>query len=522
MFRLTTAPVSRAVTAALAAAAVVVLLGGAGSHGAAPRFFHDDPLTREPDTQDASRVKPWDIDLAIDLATNLFSRPGDAAPDVRAQNVNTIDEVPDSSWFTNRIGTRPLSLEEAVRGPLRSNGPSPDGWTVTHAKEAGFSPGFTMRDGDGETWFVSFDPRGFPEAATGAVVVASKIFWALGYYQVENQLITVRPDRLGISGRATFRPPSGKRRPLRRSDLDAVFAKAHRSADGTYRAVAGRAIPGKVLGGFRYFGTRPDDPNDLVPHEHRRELRALKVFGAWTNLVDMKAGNTLDTLIEVDGRRVVRHYLQDVGSTFGSSAIGARDYDEGYDYLYQGRPLLKRAILFGLPLPVWATVPYPDERVVGRFEAKVFDPAAWKPRAPTAAFLRARADDTFWAARRVAAFPDAMIQAIARTGEFSDPRAAEALAAVLIARRDKIVQAYLPAVNPIVDVALSPDGALTFTNAAVDAGVAPAPSSYAVDWARFDNATGESTPLGRRTVVTAPHATAPARLPTEPGAYVKV
>ena len=73
--------------------------------------------------------------------------------------------------------------------------------------------------------------------------------------------------------------------------------RARRSATPTarYRAVAGRALPGTVLGGFRYHGTRPDDPNDVVPHEHRRELRALKVFGAWTNLVDMKAGNTLDT-----------------------------------------------------------------------------------------------------------------------------------------------------------------------------------------------------------------------------------
>ena len=167
-------------------------------------------------------------------------------------------------------------------------------------------------------------------------------------------------------------------------------------------------------------------------------------------------------------------------------------------------------------------MPYPDEEVIGRFEGKVFDPERWKPRAPTAAFLRARPDDAFWAARRVAAFPDEMIYAITRTGEFSDPLAAAALAKVLVQRRDAIARTYLPAVNPIVDVALSPDGALTFANAAVDAKVAPAPSSYAVEWARFDNATGESTPLGQRTVVTAPRAAAPAGLPTEPGAYVRV
>ena len=158
-----------------------------------------------------------------------------------------------------------------------------------------------MQDSKGTTWFVSFDARGYPEAATGALLVANKIFWTLGYWQVENYLITVRPDQLVIADTATIRPPSNIVRRMKASDLEDVLRRAHRNADGTYRAVAARAVPGKPLGGFRYHGTRPDDPNDVVPHEHRRELRALKVFGAWTNLVDMKAGNTLDVLV-TDGR----------------------------------------------------------------------------------------------------------------------------------------------------------------------------------------------------------------------------
>ena len=512
----------RATLAAVLAGAGLALATVAVPSGAGQKFYPDDPLWKEPETQDASKVEAWDIDLAVDLATNLFGRPGDPTPDVRARNVNTVDEVPDSSWFTNRIGHRAVSIDEVVRGPVETRGPDGrEGWLVTHAKETGMSPGFTIRDGAGETWFVQFDAAGFPELATGSVVVASKIFWALGYFQVEYHLVSVRPDQLRLDPEATFKPPSGSRRRIRQRDIVAVLARAHRNPDGSYRAVAGRAIPGKLLGGFRYYGTRPDDPNDVVPHEHRRELRALKVFGAWTNLVDMKAGNTLDTLVDVDGRGVVRHYLQDVGSTFGSSAIGNRDWDEGYDYLYQGKPLLVRAVFFGLPLPAWATVRYPDVAAIGRFEGEAFDPRAWKPRAPTAAFLRARDDDTFWAARRVAAFADPMLHAITRTGGFSDPRASTALAEVLIRRRDAIARAYLPAVNPVVDVALTAGGGLTFRNAAVDAGVAEAPEGYAIEWARFDNATGESTPLGGPTTATGLRAPAPA-LPAEPGAFVRV
>ena len=52
------------------------------------------------------------------------------------------------------------------------------------------------------------------------------------------------------------------------SDLEDVLRRAHRSADGTYRAIAARAVPGTPLGGFRYYGTRPDDP------ERRRAARA--------------------------------------------------------------------------------------------------------------------------------------------------------------------------------------------------------------------------------------------------------
>jgi hypothetical protein len=94
--------------------------------GAERRFFDDDPLTREPETQDASKVNEWEIDLIIDLATNLVGRPGDSTPNVRARNINTIDEVPDSNWFTNRLLTRPVTPDEISRGPLTGSGPARD------------------------------------------------------------------------------------------------------------------------------------------------------------------------------------------------------------------------------------------------------------------------------------------------------------------------------------------------------------------------------------------------------------
>ena len=350
------------------------LVATAGPSGAGRRFFDDDPLQREPDTQDASKVQEWEIDLVIDLAMNLFGRPGDPTPNVRAQNVNTIDEVPDSSWFTNRILARPVTVDELSKGPLVGDGPAAGKWNVVSPKLAGFAPGFTMRDSRNELWFVSFDAAGHPEAATGAIAVANRIFWALGYWQVENHLVSIAPEQLVIAETATVTPVSGRKRPMRPSDLDVVLRRAHRSENGSYRAIAARAVSGRPVGGFRYYGTRPDDPNDIVPHEHRRELRALNVFGAWTNLVDMKAGNTLDSVVVDGGRSVVRHYLQDVGSTFGTGANGPREYDEGWEFLFEGSPTAKRLASLGFWIPPWQTVRYVDNRAIGRFEGEEFDP----------------------------------------------------------------------------------------------------------------------------------------------------
>jgi hypothetical protein len=499
----------------IAAAALAVV------HTADPKFFSDDPIAREPETADASGAKPWDIDLFYDLSYNLFVTPKHVPSNTRAQNLNTIDEVPDSSWFTNRVGSRALTADEIVRGPVVNPAPVSSRWTITREKTSGDAPGFTAQDASGQTWFVSFDAPANPQGATGAVVVATKIYWALGYNQIEYFVTQMHPEAIGIAPDATRRRPSGERTPMTQADVREVLDRADRGPDGSYRAAAGRLLSGNVLGGFKYHGTRPDDPNDIVAHEHRRELRALRVFGAWTNLTDMKAGNTLDTLITEGGRGVVRHYLQDVGSTFGVGANGPHEWNEGHEYVYQGGPTRRRLFSFGLALSPWQTADYEKHDAVGRFEGDSFDPEKWKPRTPTVAYLEMRDDDAFWAARRVMAFSDELIRAVVKTGQYSDPKAEQYLADVLIKRRDKIGRTYLPKINPIVNPALDAAGQLTFGNAAVQAGFAKAPASYKATWFNFDNATGEATRVSQ-TDSALERMQAPAQLRTTPGSYVKV
>ena len=160
---------------------------------------------------------------------------------------------------------------------------------------------------------------------------------------------------------------------------------------------------------MRFDGTRPDDPNDIVPHEDRRELRGYGVFAAWLNHVDAKAINSLDTLVTENGRSFVRHHIIDFGSALGSGGVGPADYWEGAEYL---DPAAR-----GREADAWRSASTSRSgarrrstkrrRSAGcRCTTPDFNPDQWKPRVPNQAFLHARADDKFWAARKLVAHHD--------------------------------------------------------------------------------------------------------------------
>ena len=287
---------------ATAAAVVIGALGfTAAARATSAKFFDDDPIWVERDTQDASGMKPMEVSLFVDLTSNAFRRADVQAP-VRAQNLNSIEEVPDSSWYTNRAGRIPLTAEDITRGPDTSDGPAAGAWTITSSKSDGVTPGFTIKDSRGERWFLKFDPPGYRAMSTGTEVTITKLMWALGYNVPENHIAYLRPEALSIGSTATFTPKSGRPRPMRRADLEQLLSAVDRERDGSIRVVASKALEGKPIGRIRFFGTRPDDPNDVVPHEDRRELRGYGVFAAWLNHVDAKAINSLDTLVTEKGR----------------------------------------------------------------------------------------------------------------------------------------------------------------------------------------------------------------------------
>ena len=181
-------------TLILVAAALVV---GAAMVGAGTQtFYRDDPLTREVEDQDASRVRPVEIGHGSS-AWQRIRGIGDRTWR-RAMNVNSIDEVPDSSWFTNRISSRRLSVAEIAQGPDTLPGPAAGGWIVLGGKSDGVTPGLQLQDSAGHRFFVKFDPPANPEMASGAEVISTKLLFALGYRVPENYIATVRREDLAI------------------------------------------------------------------------------------------------------------------------------------------------------------------------------------------------------------------------------------------------------------------------------------------------------------------------------------
>ncbi len=355
----------------------------------------------------------------------------------QADNVNKLDDVPNSSWFTNRHAHKRMSREELKRGPDSGTGPDTTGlWEITNGKLEGFSAGFFIKDSKGDRYLIKLDGRDFPELASSAEVISTKIFYAAGYFVPENYITWFTPEQLILTEDAEI-VEDGRIRNMAEDDIENLLEGQKRAENGKFRALASKFVDGNPVGIWEFHGRRKDDPNDRVRHEHRRELRGLRIISSWLNDADRSAKNTLAVYTDEE---YIKHYLLDMGSTLGANGANPHRPIHGNAYLIDPRFMIAALPQFGFHQFPWDTVSSRYQfRETGYFESEMFHPGKWVPTHPNPAYEKMTLRDAFWGVNIVASFTDEDIETLVKTGRISNPDAEQYLIKTLIERRDKII-----------------------------------------------------------------------------------
>ena len=452
----------------LAVVSVALLAAAASRSGAAP--LKEGPVPwHEDDCRDVPKApEARDPSLLWTSANETFIRPvGRLVNPVRlgrrvgtvfggenvhdAPNVNPLGEVPNSSWFTNRIGLYPVSADQVAKGPGEGNGPSADAkWTVIRAKTQGVTPGFDIKDARGQVYLIKFDPPGELGTTCAAAVITGRLLHAVGYNVPDDAVVTFDRARLTLAPNAVIRGEKGVKRAMTVADLDTILSRVDRLPDGRWLAIASRFLDGKPIGPFSYKGRRKDDPNDRLRHEDRRELRGLRMFCAWLDHWDMKEQNSLDMYVEDQGRHFVRHHLIDFASTLGAAAGGGAQPRFGSEYTIDFPAIGGRVLALGFHEDDWRRSKRPAGLAeVGYFESRGFQPMEWKPLETNVAFANMNKRDGYWAAKIVSAFSDEQLRAAVATGRYRSPEAAAYMTRILGERRDIIARYWFDRMPPL-------------------------------------------------------------------------
>jgi hypothetical protein len=383
----------------------------------------------------------------------------------QASNVNTLDEVPDSSWYINRHALRHMTVDQLVRGPNRGDPPDFSHATITKAKLEGVTPGLQLVDSKGTSYLIKFDNKDYPELQSGAEVISTKILYAAGYNVPENYITYLDPEKLEIKPGVEIGTAKNKH-PFTGDDLKRMLENAARRSDGSYRVLASKILAGVPKGPFAYVGMRSDDPNDIIPHEHRRELRGLRVIASWINHWDIKEMNTLDMYVDEGGRKFLHHFLIDFGSSLGGGK-SPTEYFHGHEYAFDSSSIFKEIFTLGLYVSAdekSAPIVSPE---VGLFSAAAFDPGGWKPSFHVLPFDNMTQEDAFWATRIVLSFTEDELRSIVKTAQYSDPKAEEYILRTLVERQRRIAGYWLKDVNPLANFSVDDsqgNAALSFTD----------------------------------------------------------
>jgi len=434
---------------------VATLVGCAGSPGRFTRstvmWVDDDrhPFGPQPEERYAPQI--WDA------ADNLVFRPAARAlafeTSGESTNVNAMDEVPDSSWFTNRLGRHAMTPEEVALGACDHDEPMPSPpWRVVEGKVDGATAGFVFEDSFGRRYVLKADREAQPEQATAADAIGAALYHAVGYFVPCNRVVFFEPDWIELDPDARIDPTHGVERDMTEEDLDEVYSYLRRAPDGRLRGLASLYLDGEPLGPWDYRGTWDRDLNDVVDHQTRRELRGMFVLNAFVDHWDARQHNTLSTWVEVDDDAgYVRHNLVDFGDTLGfvqgthrrATRLGRSEY-------FDTQHIAVDFLTLGLLVRPWDRVERgPTWPVLGYFDVESFEPDQWRPNYWNGAFEERTERDCAWMARILARLREPHLRALVELGRWSDPAVERRLLRVLRGRREKVLERWLDRRSPL-------------------------------------------------------------------------
>jgi hypothetical protein len=390
---------------------------------------------------------------AFDIPDKLLwlMKPFGVSRKVRDANTNVYDEVPNSTWFTNRNHVEAVPTAAIREGPFDGVVPSKP-WTVTALKKGGHNIGFRIKDADGRKWLVKLDVQGYPQAGSGAGAVVSRLVWTAGYNLALHQAVSFRREDLQFETKvASTKPAAGDDPPITAADIEGILEQGARGPDGRYYAGASFFLPGKPVGPPNLTRYREDDPNDWYRHKSRRDLRGLYVVYSWLNNWDVKDQQSLDMYTGKDkSPGHVAHYIIDVDGSLGAGAEGAKPLPYGYEMRVDLSWTMKRLLTLGFIEEPWRRARQETGiPSVGNFEAREFHPTGWRPLVEVEPFREITPRDAYWGAKLVASFSNAQIAAAIDAAGYEDPRAPAFLLKTLSERRDKVARYWFDRVAPL-------------------------------------------------------------------------
>lgn len=447
--------------------------------GAIGRFADAEPIWEVDDMKPIPEPEVRGFNRYQAFIENYWRIPLDHALALKrhkpAQDINAIEEVPASSWFTPRNTQVMLPAREVERGSvdaaeLAGSGPL----QVLRARIDGTEPFFEILEPSGRLCILTFDHPGFPEMRTAAEVISNRLLHAAGYNVLAAFIAEIDPGRFELAPDAGKLGEFGSEGELHQEELDRFLTRIYH-APGGVRAVVSRLPAGTPKGGFPERGRRSDDPNDRIAHEERRSLRGLAVMAAWLDHTRINAARTLDVYLQPDG--YLKHYLTDLGMTLGARCQSPHPSGtEGTEaYCDLGAWTRNFALLgFGRDYERPARpITFPG---VGDFTSLGFNPLAWKAAYAYAPFVEMDWADALWGAKLVASFTDVQICAAVTAGKLSDHGAEAYMVDMLRERRDRIARGWFMATNAAdyfeIQQPLQGRWVLAFEDLAVSNGVA--------------------------------------------------